>query len=252
MSYLCRGSQPRLLQRKQRARDGKLCRSHDGLQRWNRTLHRCCSSQMRRYVLLLTTEQTSSLRGLDQVHAKSSRCVYSMLARPQGPQACLQVALAQQVYDYVDQRIRRLDKDIKVFDGVIAKQRSLLGLPVRLRRCCNLCCISCCAVTAQHLPRFQCHRAESYSTFLTVSIVQPQGSLPASEAAAELAAGSELQGPAAAKPTANAVPAAVVGQQEEDPSEPVYCYCQQVRHVLAPPVIFKDRQACLDSMVKLS
>ena len=44
----------------------------------------------------------------------------------------LQVALAQQIYDYVDQRIRRLDKDIKVFDGVIAKQRSLLGLPVCL------------------------------------------------------------------------------------------------------------------------
>ena len=42
----------------------------------------------------------------------------------------VQVHLAQQIYDYVDQRIRRLDKDIKVFDGVIAKQRSLLGLPV--------------------------------------------------------------------------------------------------------------------------
>ena len=39
--------------------------------------------------------------------------------------------VAQQVYDYVDQRIRRLDKDIKTFDSEIGKQRALLGLPVR-------------------------------------------------------------------------------------------------------------------------
>ena len=49
-------------------------------------------------------------------------------------QRFVQVALAQQIYDYVDQRIRRLDKDIKVFDVEIGKQRSLLGLPVR--SCC--------------------------------------------------------------------------------------------------------------------
>lgn len=42
----------------------------------------------------------------------------------------LQVALATQVYDYVDQRIRRLDKDMKAFDGEIARERAKLGLPV--------------------------------------------------------------------------------------------------------------------------
>ena len=31
----------------------------------------------------------------------------------------------------MDQRIRRLDKDVKIFDTEIGKQRALLGLPVR-------------------------------------------------------------------------------------------------------------------------
>ncbi|KAK9788832.1 hypothetical protein WJX73_006091 [Symbiochloris irregularis] len=39
------------------------------------------------------------------------------------------VALAQQVYDYVDQRIRRLDKDMKAFDSELARERVKLGLP---------------------------------------------------------------------------------------------------------------------------
>ena len=44
----------------------------------------------------------------------------------------LQVALAAQVYDYVDQRIRRLDKDMKAFDAEMARERAKLGLPVRM------------------------------------------------------------------------------------------------------------------------
>lgn len=44
-----------------------------------------------------------------------------------------QVALAQQVYDYVDQRIRRLDKDMKAFDSEMARERVKLGLPVSVR-----------------------------------------------------------------------------------------------------------------------
>lgn len=42
------------------------------------------------------------------------------------------IGLAQQIYDYVDQRIRRLDKDLKVFEGDIAKERARLGIPVRI------------------------------------------------------------------------------------------------------------------------
>jgi hypothetical protein len=41
------------------------------------------------------------------------------------------IGLAQQIYDYVDQRIRRLDKDLKVFEADIKKERARLGIPVR-------------------------------------------------------------------------------------------------------------------------
>lgn len=44
----------------------------------------------------------------------------------------MQVAVAQQIYDYVDQRIRRLDKDLKAFDAELTKDRVRQGLPVGL------------------------------------------------------------------------------------------------------------------------
>ena len=49
--------------------------------------------------------------------------------------SCLnaQVAVAQQIYDYVDQRIRRLDKDLRAFDAELKKDRVRQGLPVRQR-----------------------------------------------------------------------------------------------------------------------
>lgn len=40
----------------------------------------------------------------------------------------VQVAVAQQIYDYVDQRIRRLDKDLKAFDAELIKERARQGL----------------------------------------------------------------------------------------------------------------------------
>ncbi len=40
------------------------------------------------------------------------------------------IGLSQQIYDYVDQKIRRLDKDLKNFEGDIARERSKLGIPV--------------------------------------------------------------------------------------------------------------------------
>ena len=48
--------------------------------------------------------------------------VHSTLATP------VQVAVAQQIYDYVDQRIRRLDKDLKAFDAELIKERARQGL----------------------------------------------------------------------------------------------------------------------------
>lgn len=36
---------------------------------------------------------------------------------------------AQQVYDYIDQHIRKLDKDLRSFDAEVAKERQRLGLP---------------------------------------------------------------------------------------------------------------------------
>lgn len=50
----------------------------------------------------------------------------------------VQVAIAQQVYDYVDQRIRRLDKDLKAFDAELTKERGRQGL---VSPPCN--CMSC-------------------------------------------------------------------------------------------------------------
>jgi hypothetical protein len=50
----------------------------------------------------------------------------------------MQVAVAQQIYDYVDQRIRRLDKDLKAFDAELTKDRIRQGLPVWSSL--NLCC----------------------------------------------------------------------------------------------------------------
>ena len=40
------------------------------------------------------------------------------------------IGLAQAIYDYVDQRIRRLDKDLGAFGADIARERTRLGLPV--------------------------------------------------------------------------------------------------------------------------
>ena len=40
------------------------------------------------------------------------------------------IGLSQQIYDYVDQKIRRLDKDLKNFEGDIARERTKLGLGV--------------------------------------------------------------------------------------------------------------------------
>lgn len=37
---------------------------------------------------------------------------------------------AQQIYDYIDMHIRKLDKDLKSFDAEIVKDRQKLGLPV--------------------------------------------------------------------------------------------------------------------------
>jgi hypothetical protein len=47
------------------------------------------------------------------------------------------VSLAGKIYDYVDQRIRRLDRDLAVFDEELARERAKLGVvvrPVRLSR----------------------------------------------------------------------------------------------------------------------
>lgn len=41
------------------------------------------------------------------------------------------IGLSQQIYDYVDQKIRRLDRDLKNFEGDIARERTKLGLGVR-------------------------------------------------------------------------------------------------------------------------
>ena len=44
----------------------------------------------------------------------------------------LQVVLAQQMYDYVDAKIRTLDADLRRFDAELAHDRRRAGLPVSL------------------------------------------------------------------------------------------------------------------------
>ena len=44
----------------------------------------------------------------------------------------LQVVLAQQMYDYVDAKIRMLDADLRRFDAELAQDRRRAGLPVSL------------------------------------------------------------------------------------------------------------------------
>ena len=39
------------------------------------------------------------------------------------------MARAQQIYDFIDQHIRKLDKDLKSFEAEVAKERQRLGLP---------------------------------------------------------------------------------------------------------------------------
>jgi hypothetical protein len=48
------------------------------------------------------------------------------------------IGLAQQIYDYVDARIRRLDADLATFQADISRERARLGIPVRLLFACAM------------------------------------------------------------------------------------------------------------------
>ncbi len=48
------------------------------------------------------------------------------------------VTLAQQMYDYVDQRIRQFDKDMQSFDAELLAERTRLGIPVIPKPYCLL------------------------------------------------------------------------------------------------------------------
>ncbi|KAL0037993.1 hypothetical protein WJX79_008923 [Trebouxia sp. C0005] len=103
------------------------------------------------------------------------------------------VAVAQQIYDYVDQRIRRLDKDLKAFDAELTKDRVRQGLP-------------------DDDPNAAAAALDSlFPDTLRKNKNKKKGGQAAAAVSALVDAG-----------TANAIPAAV------DPSEPVYCYCQRV------------------------
>lgn len=56
------------------------------------------------------------------------------------------VNLAGKVYDYVDQRIRRLDRDLAAFDEELARERAKLGVVVRTPAfvCPALLCVYSC------------------------------------------------------------------------------------------------------------
>lgn len=59
------------------------------------------------------------------------------------------VNLASKIYDYVDQRIRRLDLDMAAFDEELARDRAKLGVVVRqladvITFSNNFCCLWSC------------------------------------------------------------------------------------------------------------
>ncbi len=76
------------------------------------------------------------------------------------------IGLSQQIYDYVDQKIRRLDKDLKNFEGDIARERSKLGLAVMPSFSCHE--LSCCASS----------KADVLTTGLRQMVHTSEGPLP--------------------------------------------------------------------------
>ena len=71
------------------------------------------------------------------------------------------IGLSQQIYDYVDQKIRRLDKDLKNFEGDIARERTKLGLGVSTATLPSrgMCCARCHKTAASR---------ETYVNFFTL------------------------------------------------------------------------------------
>lgn len=59
------------------------------------------------------------------------------------------VNLAGKVYDYVDQRIRRLDRDLAAFDEELARERAKLGVVVRTPAFVCPALLSVCSFTTK-------------------------------------------------------------------------------------------------------
>lgn len=104
------------------------------------------------------------------------------------------VAVAQQIYDYVDQRIRRLDKDLRAFDVELTKDRARQGLP-------------------DDDPNAAAAALEA--SFPETTKRNKNKKKGGGQAAAAIPSLMEAG-------MAGGIPVPV------DPSEPVYCYCQRV------------------------
>ena len=65
-------------------------------------------------------------------HAADACMAYLLAKGTHCPFPNLQVVLAQQMYDYVDAKIRMLDADLRRFDAELAQDRRRAGLPVSL------------------------------------------------------------------------------------------------------------------------
>ncbi|KAK9823528.1 hypothetical protein WJX72_003426 [[Myrmecia] bisecta] len=109
------------------------------------------------------------------------------------------IGLAQQIYDYVDQRIRRLDKDLKGFDAELMQERIRLGLPEDDP---NAAAAALDEARGTKKDKKSGKKKDKYAALLPQAPLAGPGPPP-------LPAGAE----------ANAAP---------DPTEPVYCICQRV------------------------
>lgn len=111
------------------------------------------------------------------------------------------MAMAQQIYDFIDQHIRTLDKDLKSFDADVAKERQKLGLPP--------------AGALGAIAESGGGGAKGGAT----------GQRKRAKGAAAAAAGAA---PAAPQGTPSSGDLYAAALAMADPMEPTYCYCKRI------------------------
>ena len=154
--------------------------------------------------------------------------------------------LAQQIYDHVDSKIRRLDMDLAAFDAELARERVGHGLPEYPPPAPFLAAVGGMGAggAGGGAGGAGGARRKSGGRKSAAQMAAEQAAEQAAAAAAAAAAASSGAGGAAGGASAApggflgapGLPGSVVGgtltgiPYPADPSEPVYCYCQRVSY----------------------